>query len=109
MRDRLGVPGVAYFAEDAPQLLLAKSGNQGIPLVISDPRNVLFWNGPCQASLQMDLTKIISVLRDERERVIAAITTIERLVQKDGSRSSTKKRGRPPGSKNKPKASTPQD
>jgi len=57
----------------------------------------------------MDLIKIISALRDERERVIAAIMTIERLVQRDGSGSSIKKRGRPPGSKNKPKASASQN
>jgi hypothetical protein len=58
---------------------------------------------------EMDVIKIISALRYERERVIAAITTIERLMQKDGSGLSIKKRGRPPGSKNKPKASASQN
>jgi hypothetical protein len=54
----------------------------------------------------MDITKIIAALREERERVDAAIMSIERLVKvKDGS---IKKRGRPPGSKNKPKAGVPQ-
>jgi hypothetical protein len=57
----------------------------------------------------MDTTKILTVLHHEHERVSAAIKAIERLMKvKDASGSSMKRRGRPPGSKNKPKAEVPQ-
>jgi hypothetical protein len=51
----------------------------------------------------MDIGKLLAALRDERERINAAITAIERLLQvQTSSESPTKRRGRPPGSKNRP-------
>jgi hypothetical protein len=55
----------------------------------------------------MDVTKILTELRQEREQLEEAIMSLERLA--DGRRrgrppawmSEAKKRGRPPGSKNK--------
>jgi hypothetical protein len=56
----------------------------------------------------MDIQKLLTTLRHEHERLNAAIIAIERLTQaKADSGLLTKKRGRPPGSKNKPKASGP--
>jgi len=59
----------------------------------------------------MDINKMLSDLRLEREQVEEAIMTLERLARGRGRRrgrppawmSEIKKRGRPPGSKNKPK------
>ena len=59
----------------------------------------------------MDVTKILSDLRQEREQLEEAILTLERLGLSRGKRggrpptwlTETKKRGRPPGSKNKPR------
>jgi hypothetical protein len=50
----------------------------------------------------MDLVKILSILHAERERIISAIDAVERLTKVE-TMASPKKRGRPPGSKNKPK------
>jgi hypothetical protein len=58
----------------------------------------------------MDVTKIIAELRQEREQIEEAIISLERLARGRGRRRGrppawlavAKKRGRPPGSKNKP-------
>lgn len=57
----------------------------------------------------MDVIKILQELRQEREQIEEAILTLERLAQGRGRRrgrppawlAAMKKRGRPPGSKNK--------
>jgi hypothetical protein len=58
----------------------------------------------------MDVTKILTELRQEREQVEEAIMSLERLARGRGRRRGRppawmteldKKRGRPPGSKNK--------
>lgn len=62
----------------------------------------------------MDVTKILSELREERERIEEAILSLERLARGRGRRrgrppawlSELKKRGRPPGSKNKVPSTT---
>jgi hypothetical protein len=61
----------------------------------------------------MDILKMLSELRAERDRMEEAILTLERLAAGRGRRrgrppawmSAHKRRGRPPGSKNKPKES----
>ena len=62
----------------------------------------------------MDILKMLSELRQEREQIEEAILVIERLTLGQGKRrgrppagmtaakGATKRRGRPPGSKNKP-------
>lgn len=60
----------------------------------------------------MDIVKMLAELRTEREQIEEAIMTLERLARGRGRRrgrppawmSALKKRGRPPGSKNKPKS-----
>ena len=62
----------------------------------------------------MDVTKILTELREERERIEEAILSLERLARGRGRRrgrppawlSELKKRGRPPGSKNKTNSPT---
>ncbi len=58
----------------------------------------------------MDVTKILAELRQEREQIEEAILSLERLALGRGRRrgrppawmqAMTRKRGRPPGSKNK--------
>lgn len=59
----------------------------------------------------MDVTKILSELRDERVQIEEAILSLERLARGRGKRRgrppawmselTAKRRGRPPGSKNK--------
>ncbi len=57
----------------------------------------------------MDVTKILTELREEREQLEEAIISLERLARGRGKRrgrppswlNEAKKRGRPPGSKNK--------
>ena len=67
----------------------------------------------------MDILKMLADLRQEREHVDEAIVVLERLAREHGKRrgrppawmtaaSQIKKRGRPPGSKNKPKAPSPE-
>lgn len=59
----------------------------------------------------MDINKMLAELRVEREQIEEAIMTLERLARGRGRRrgrppawmSAIKKRGRPPGSKNRPK------
>ena len=59
----------------------------------------------------MDVVKMLSELRQEREQIEEAILTLERLARGQGKRrgrppawlSAIKRRGRPPGSKSKPK------
>jgi DNA invertase Pin-like site-specific DNA recombinase len=59
----------------------------------------------------MDVAKMLSDLRQEREQIEEAILSLERLARNRGRRrgrppawmQEVKKRGRPPGSKNKPK------
>lgn len=61
----------------------------------------------------MDVLKMLTDLRREREQIEEAILTLERLAQGRGRRrgrppswmTEVKRRGRPPGSKNKPKES----
>jgi len=63
----------------------------------------------------MDVIKILQELRQEREQIEEAILTLERLAQGRGRRrgrppawlAAMKKRGRPPGSKNKTTAAKP--
>ena len=59
----------------------------------------------------MDVSKILTELRQEREQIEEAIMSLERLARGRGRRRGRppawmteldKKRGRPPGSKNKP-------
>lgn len=62
----------------------------------------------------MDVTKILSELRQEREQLEEAILSLERLARGRGRRrgrppawmAEAKRRGRPPGSKNKTTASS---
>lgn len=59
----------------------------------------------------MDINKMLSELRLEREQIEEAIMTLERLARGRGRRrgrppawmANIKRRGRPPGSKNRPK------
>lgn len=59
----------------------------------------------------MDINKMLSELRLEREAIEEAIMTLERLARGRGKRrgrppawmAQIKRRGRPPGSKNRPK------
>lgn len=59
----------------------------------------------------MDVTKMLSDLREEREQIEEAIISLERLARGRSKRrgrppswmTEVKKRGRPPGSKNKMK------
>ena len=59
----------------------------------------------------MDITKMLIALRQEREQIGEAIITLERLAAGRGKRrgrppawmTAVKRRGRPLGSKNKPK------
>lgn len=59
----------------------------------------------------MDINKMLSELRLEREAIEEAIMTLERLARGRGRRrgrppawmAQIKRRGRPPGSKNRPK------
>jgi hypothetical protein len=59
----------------------------------------------------MDVTKMLADLRQEREQIEEAILSLERLARGRGKRrgrqpswmAEVKRRGRPPGSKNKPK------
>ena len=61
----------------------------------------------------MDVLKMLTDLRQEREQIEEAIMTLERLARGRGRRrgrppawmSAIKRRGRPPGSKNKAKES----
>ena len=48
--------------------------------------------------MHMDILKMIEELRTERDAVDEAIAVLERMASGQG-----KRRGRPPGSKNKPK------
>ncbi len=52
----------------------------------------------------VELEKILSELREEHTRVLQAIDAIERL--SNGEEPAVKKRGRPPGSRNRPKDTT---
>ena len=59
----------------------------------------------------MDINKMLAELRLEREQIEEAIMTLERLARGRGRRrgrppawmATIKRRGRPPGSKNRPK------
>lgn len=60
----------------------------------------------------MDISKMLAELRAEREQIEEAIMTLERLARGRGRRrgrppawmAQIKRRGRPPGSKNRPKS-----
>jgi hypothetical protein len=60
---------------------------------------------------RMDISKMLAALRAERDQIVEAIITLERLAAGRGKRrarppawmTALKRRGRPPGSKNKPK------
>ena len=67
----------------------------------------------------MDVSKILTELRDERQQIEEAIVSLERLARGRGRRRgrppawmseisapTAKRRGRPPGSKNKTEAAT---
>ncbi len=63
----------------------------------------------------MDVTKMLGELRQEREQIEEAILSLERLARGRGKRrgrppawmaTAVKKRGRPPGSKNKTAAAS---
>jgi hypothetical protein len=62
----------------------------------------------------MDIMKMLAELRQERQQVEEAIMTLERVARGRGKRrgrppawmTATERRGRPPGSKNKPKSQT---
>jgi hypothetical protein len=64
----------------------------------------------------MDVTKILADLRQEREQIEEAILSLERLARGRGRRRgrppmwmteiTAKRRGRPPGAKNKTKATS---
>jgi len=74
----------------------------------------------------MDVNKMLSELREEREHIDEVILSLERLARgqgkrrgrppawlksaagNEGSAPAPKKRGRPPGAKNKPKEEAPQ-
>jgi len=66
----------------------------------------------CAMLPAMDVRKIVQQLRTERAQIEEAITALERLAGRQAkqrgwppaSMAATKRRGRPPGSKNKPKA-----
>jgi hypothetical protein len=61
----------------------------------------------------VDILKMLSELQVEREQIEEAILSLERLARGQGKRrerppawmTTVKRRGRPPGSKNKPKES----
>jgi hypothetical protein len=67
----------------------------------------------------MDILKMLAELRGEREQIEQAILVIERLASGHGKRgrppawmtaantNAPKRRGRPPGTKNKPKEDAP--
>ena len=69
------------------------------------------------ALMQMDIVKMLAALRQEREQIVEAIVTLERLAYGRGKRRGRppkwmtviKKRGRPPGSKNKLETNGPSD
>lgn len=82
------------------------------------PSLFAFQNGSRENALEnvgsetnMDVAKMLSDLRQEREQIEEAILSLERLARNRGRRrgrppswmQEVKKRGRPPGSKNKPK------
>jgi len=67
----------------------------------------------------MDVIKMLAELRQERDQLVEAVLTLERLARGRGRRRGRppawmtadndgvpKRRGRPPGGKNKPKEST---
>ncbi len=64
----------------------------------------------------MDVSKILTELREERQQIEEAILSLERLARGRGRRrgrppawlseSGVRRRGRPPGSKNKPPSDT---
>jgi DNA invertase Pin-like site-specific DNA recombinase len=64
-----------------------------------------------EIEMVMDVLKMLAELRQEREQIEEAIVTLERLARGRGKRrgrppawmAAIKKRGRPPGSKNRPK------
>jgi hypothetical protein len=74
-------------------------------VVFRNPSAGLFYSGG-----KMDVSKILTELRQEREQIEEAIMSLERLARGRGRRRGRppawmtdmdKKRGRPPGSKNK--------
>ena len=66
---------------------------------------------PCSTLSEMDILKMLSELRAEREHVEEAILALERIARGRGKRrgrppkwmTGMKRRGRPPGGKNRPK------
>jgi hypothetical protein len=67
------------------------------------------WTEQPTGAIKVDVTKILDELRQEREQLEEAILSLERLARGRGRRRGrppswmveAKKRGRPPGSKNK--------
>lgn len=80
-------------------------------LVRFSERKVIFKQEISGENRDMDIVKMLAELRSEREQIEEAIITLERLARGRGRRrgrppawmSALKKRGRPLGSKNKPK------
>jgi hypothetical protein len=73
-----------------------------------DPAGFVFW---VEGRSNMDVSKILTELREESQQIEEAIISLERLARGRGRRRgrppawisemTTKRRGRPPGSKNK--------
>ena len=77
--------------------------------------------GSLRYAAEMDVAKIITELREEREQIDLAIMSLERLALGSGKRrgrppawmtalqaGAPRRRGRPPGSRNKPKTEEPE-
>ncbi len=75
----------------------------------------IFLHGP-ESSIatlgEMEINKMLAELREERDQIMQAIWVLERMAVGRGTRrgrppawmTAMKRRGRPPGSKNKPKS-----
>jgi hypothetical protein len=106
----LEVPAPSMEME-APEPVERRVNSRANPVYVADkPANSK--NGVSK----MDVMKMLAELRQEREHIEEAILTLERLARGRGKRrgrppawmkTEVKKRGRPPGSKNKAKDSSP--
>jgi hypothetical protein len=87
-----------------PILALARAASTGVVEICRSSRALSLH--------EMDINKMLAELRTEREQVEEAIIVLERMARGRGRRrgrppawmTTVKRRGRPPGSKNKPKA-----
>jgi hypothetical protein len=95
------------------------------PFLRSLPQNVRVKVLRMSYACSMDVNKMLSELREEREHIDEVILSLERLARGAGKRRgrppawlknsdeeasapAPKKRGRPPGAKNKPKEEAPE-